>query len=59
MMQKYGNALWQIMSELEQKMNNEMLVGMGEILTKHVAVLWRWRILSAISPLRRPCRQTT
>ena len=39
MMQRYGNALWQITPELQQKMNREMLEGMGEILTKHGAVL--------------------
>jgi len=39
MMQRYGNALWQITPELQQKMNKEILKGMGEILTKHGAAL--------------------
>jgi len=39
MMQKYGNAIWQVTPEDQQKMNKEMLEGMGEILTKHGAAL--------------------
>jgi hypothetical protein len=39
MMQRYGNAIWQMSPEDQQKMNREMLEGMGEILTKHGAAL--------------------
>ena len=39
MMQRYGNALWQIAPELQQKMNKDMLEWIGEILTKHGAAL--------------------
>jgi len=38
-MQRYGNALWQITPELQQKMNKEMLQWTGEILTKYGAAL--------------------
>jgi len=39
MIQKYGSAMWQMTPEVQQKMNKEMLQGMGEILTKHGAAL--------------------
>jgi len=39
MMQRYGIAIWQMTPEIQQKMNREMLVGLGYILTKHGAAL--------------------